>query len=218
MDDKPFFIFRIDDFRGEDAGILEHFAKGAFDAGIAERLRYEEKITDYFSEQLANPSQEFIAFVMQNALRKTYSESDKLKVGEAIKKTLISLAPGRETIKITLDDNPKTVTNHALVSFTFDGKTYKQASYIQMLLDVVNLLDKLKPGKLETLLCAEDWPQSYKLSETADELRKPVQIKENVFIQRDISASTVMKAIKKFFEEYGVPQSIFHAVIDSATY
>ena len=218
LDDEPFFIFRIDDFSDDDVGILEHFAKDVFDAEIAEQLRYEEKITDYFSEQLVSPSQVFIEFIMQNALHKTYREADNVKVSEAIKKTLISLAPGRETIKITLHDDPKTVTNHALVSFTFDGKTYKQASYIQMLLDVIKLLDEMKPGKLETLSSAEDWPQSYKLSVTPNELRKPVQIKENVFIQRDISASTVMKAIKKFFEEYEVSQKIFHAIIDSATY
>lgn len=79
--------------------ILGHFAKDSFDADIAERLRYERKIAEYFSEQLINPSQEFIAFIMQNALSKTYSEADKVKIGEAIKKTLISLASHRGTIK-----------------------------------------------------------------------------------------------------------------------
>lgn len=216
LDDKPFFIFRIDDFRDADVEILEHFAKASFDAEIAERLRYEVKIADYFSMQLINPSQEFIVFIAQNALCKIYSEADKVKIGDAIKKTL--LTSHRETTKITLVDDPRTVTNHPLISFTFDGKTYKQASYIQMLLDVIKLLDRMKPGKLDMLLSAEDWPQSYKLSETPEELHKYIQIKENVFIQRNISASTEMKAIKKFFEEYEIPQSMFHAVIDSATY
>lgn len=218
MDDKPFFTFYIDEFQDDDVGILKYFAKNSFDADIAERLRYERKIAEYFSVQVANPSKEFIAFITQNALCKTYSESDNAKIGEAIKKTLFALTPHRDAMKITLCDDPKTVTNHALVSFTFDGRTYKPESYLRMLLDVIKLLDEMKPGKLETLSSAEDWPQSYKLSETPDELRKPIQIKENVFITRDISACTVMKAIKKFFEEYEVPQSIFHAVINSATY
>ena len=44
LDDEPFFVFRIDDFRDADVEILEHFAKATFNAEIAERLRYEGKI------------------------------------------------------------------------------------------------------------------------------------------------------------------------------
>ena len=222
LDKEPFFTFYVNDFQDENIAVLEHFAKNSFDASIAEQLKYEDKVAGYISGQSINPSEDFITFIARNALGKNYYEVDKMKIREAIKKTLLPSTShstiAEDTITVTLEDNPKTVTNHALISFTFDGKIYKQESYRGMLIEVIKLLDKIKPGKLEELLHAENWPQAYKLSKTPDNLRYVTQIKDNMFIRINISASDVLRAIKRFFKEFDVPQSMFSVLISSDTW
>ena len=51
---------------------------------------------------------------------------------------------------LTLDDYDA-VTGKKLVSFKLFGETYRQNKYALMLLDVIKLLDKKKPGKLKML-------------------------------------------------------------------
>ena len=51
---------------------------------------------------------------------------------------------------LTLDDYDE-VTGKKLVSFKLFGETYRQNKYALMLLDVIKLLDKKSPGKLQTL-------------------------------------------------------------------
>ena len=162
MDNEPFFIFRVNRFDHDDVGILEHFTKDAFNAdnicSFAEKLKYRGKIKEYFSKQCLNPSEEFTFFIAQKAC----GVDDAAKIREIIKEVLPKIVchsevvehTDEDTIKVTLNDDPKTVKYHFLISYTFDGKTYEQAYYIQMLIDVIKLLNKNKPGVLETLVAS----------------------------------------------------------------
>ena len=132
MDNEPFFTFSIDGFGQDDIRILEHFAKDTFDAqtiySFAERLKYAGKIRDYFSRQLSSPSEAFIEFVAENACA---SNAGTGKIREIIREILPQIINGIDgrkednAVTITLNDNLGQVTNHQLISFTFDGKTYK---------------------------------------------------------------------------------------------
>ena len=56
-----------------------------------------------------------------------------------------------EYIETLTLDNYDEVTGKKLVSFKLFGETYRQNKYALMLLDVIKLLDKKSPGKLQTL-------------------------------------------------------------------
>ncbi len=115
--------------------------------------------------------------------------------------------------KITLDDCDK-VTNKKLVAFRFDGETFRQNKYALMLLDVINLLDKKMPGKLETLAahtysCNTTKNKHPHLATTPDGMRLPWNVKEGIYLEANLSASGIMHFIDNLLKEYGVDQSTF---------
>lgn len=64
MDDKPFFVFSLDAIKRSDPGVLERFARGAFDiaAIVAEagRLKLESQMRLELEKEFAAPSDEFV--------------------------------------------------------------------------------------------------------------------------------------------------------------
>ena len=83
-----------------------------------------------------------------------------------------------------------------------------------MLRGVINLLDELKPGILETLIDREDWPQNNRFTRTLDNLNAGVKIRDDIFLKsRGLSSSAVIRLIKRLFDAFNVPKSRFSVLI-----
>ena len=114
---------------------------------------------------------------------------------------------------ITLD-NYYEITGKKLVSFKLFGETYRQKRYALMLLDVVKILDKKLPGKLEELAAASYSFSSTKrkhahLNTDGNEMRWPWKVKEGVYLEANLSASSCMRFIGNLLEEYGFSKDEF---------
>ncbi|MBR0420145.1 MAG: DUF262 domain-containing protein [Erysipelotrichaceae bacterium] len=119
--------------------------------------------------------------------------------------------------KVTLLDDLKSVTNKKLVSFFFDGETYRQTIYASMLYDVIRLCDEKKPGVLEEL-AKQNWSfnGTYKhahLSRDSDLMRWAWDVKDGIYMEANISAHSIMRFIKALVETYGFEYDIFYASI-----
>ncbi|MEA4972438.1 hypothetical protein SDC9_182539 [bioreactor metagenome] len=114
---------------------------------------------------------------------------------------------------ITLDDY-NDVTGKKLVTFKFDGETYRQNKYALMLLDVIKLLDKRKPGVLEKL-AAKDFSCNVitvkhpHISTSDGGMRWAWNVKDGIFIEMNLSAAGIMKFIDCLMDEYGEEKSLF---------
>ena len=83
-----------------------------------------------------------------------------------------------------------------------------------MLLDVVKILDKKLPGKLEELAAAI---YSFSLTKRkhahlnidGNEMRWPWKVKEGVYLEANLSASSCMRFIGNLLEEYGFSKDEF---------
>lgn len=114
---------------------------------------------------------------------------------------------------ITLD-NYDEVTGKKLVSFRLFGETYRQRRYALMLLDVIKILDKKLPGKLEQLAA-----ESYSFSSTkrkhahlnidGNEMRWPWKVKDGVYLEANLSASSCIRFIGNLLAEYGFDKDEF---------
>ena len=114
---------------------------------------------------------------------------------------------------ITLD-NYDEVTGKKLVSFRLFGETYRQRRYALMLLDVIKILDKKLPGKLEQLAA-----ESYSFSSTkrkhahlntdGTEMRWPWKVKDGVYLEAKLSASSCIRFIGNLLAEYGFDKDEF---------
>lgn len=116
-----------------------------------------------------------------------------------------------ETIAL---DNYDEVTGKKLVSFRLFGESYRQKRYALMLLDVVKILDKKRPGKLEQLAA-----ESYSFSSTkrkhahlnpdGNEMRWPWKVKDGVYLEANLSASACIRFIGNLLAEYGFDKNEF---------
>lgn len=113
---------------------------------------------------------------------------------------------------ITLDSNVD-VTKKKLVLFHFDGETYRQDKYALMLQDVIKLLDKKVPGRLEELadknFYLSDRKQHSHISWNKSDMRSPWEIRDGIFMESNLSAPSIIRFIDRLFEEYRVDKSIF---------
>ena len=122
-------------------------------------------------------------------------------------------ARARRLSSITLD-NYDEVTGKKLVSFRLFGETYRQRRYALMLLDVIKILDKKLPGKLEQLAA-----ESYSFSSTkrkhahlnidGNEMRWPWKVKDGVYLEANLSASSCIRFIGNLLAEYGFDKDEF---------
>ena len=118
-------------------------------------------------------------------------------------------------IKINLDDDSSVVTNKKLQSFTFKEETYRQKKYAQMLVDVIKLLDEENPNKLQKL--AE---QNFAFKKTLkgnahitndpERLYRPLLIRDNIFVESNFSAASILRFIKILIKEFKVDPSLFY--------
>lgn len=111
-------------------------------------------------------------------------------------------------------DNYDEVTGKKLVSFKLFGKTYRQNKYALMLLDVIKLLDKKSPGKLQTL--AEN---NYSFNSTKRKhvhlnldgsgMRWPWKVTDGIYLEANLSAWSCIRFIENLLAEFGFEKDQF---------
>lgn len=119
-----------------------------------------------------------------------------------------------EYIETLTLDNYDEVTGKKLVSFKLFGETYRQNKYALMLLDVIKLLDKKSPGKLQTL--AEN---NYSFNSTKRKhvhlnidgsgMRWPWKVADGIYLEANLSAWSCIRFIENLLSEFGFEKDQF---------
>lgn len=119
-----------------------------------------------------------------------------------------------EYIETLTLDNYDEVTGKKLVSFKLFGETYRQNKYALMLLDVIKLLDKKIPGKLQTL--AEN---NYSFNSTKRKhvhlnldglgMRWPWKVTDGIYLEANLSAWSCVRFIENLLSEFGFEKDQF---------
>lgn len=119
-----------------------------------------------------------------------------------------------EYIEMLTLDNYDEVTGKKLVSFKLFGETYRQNKYALMLLDVIKLLDKKSPGKLQTL--AEN---NYSFNSTKRKhvhlnidgsgMRWPWKVTDGIYLEANLSAWSCIRFIENLLSEFGFEKDQF---------
>lgn len=119
-----------------------------------------------------------------------------------------------EYIETLTLDNYDEVTGKKLVSFKMFGETYRQNKYALMLLDVIKLLDKKSPGKLQTL--AEN---NYSFNSTKRKhvhlnidgsgMRWPWKVTDGIYLEANLSAWSCIRFIENLLTEFGFEKDQF---------
>ena len=119
-----------------------------------------------------------------------------------------------EYIETMTLDNYDEVTGKKLVSFKLFGEVYRQNKYALMLLDVIKLLDKKCPGKLQTL--AEN---NYSFNSTkrkhvhlnldGTSMRCPWKVTDGVYLEANLSAWSCIRFIENLLSEFGFEKDQF---------
>ena len=114
---------------------------------------------------------------------------------------------------MTLEDYSN-VTGKKLVSFKLFNEVYRQNKYALMLLDVIKLLDKMVPGKLQELannnysisLTSKKHPH---LNTTGDGMHWSWKIGEGIYMEAHLSAVSCIRFIDNLLSEYGFEKDKF---------
>lgn len=111
-------------------------------------------------------------------------------------------------------DNYDEVTGKKLVSFKLFGETYRQNKFVFMLLDVIKLLDKKQPGKLEELARNNYSFNSTKrkhvhLNTDGKEMRWPWKVTDGIYLEANLSAWSCIRFIQNLLSVYGYDKSQF---------
>ena len=114
---------------------------------------------------------------------------------------------------ITLDHYDE-VTGKKLVSFKLFGETYRQNKYALMLLDVIKLLDKKKPSKLQELANRHYSFNSTKrkhvhLNTDGVGMRWPWKLSDTIYLEANLSAWSCIRFIDNLISEFGFDRSQF---------
>ncbi len=119
-----------------------------------------------------------------------------------------------EYIETLTLDNYDEVTGKKLVSFKLFGETYRQNKYALMLLDVIKLLDKKIPGKLQAL--AEN---NYSFNSTKRKhvhlnldgsgMRWPWKVTDGIYLEANLSAWSCIRFIENLLAEFGFEKDQF---------
>lgn len=117
--------------------------------------------------------------------------------------------------RITLAKPVPNVTGKKLVSFTFQGETYPQNKFVLVLVDMAKFLDESMPGKLEKLALSNYrfYGKNQKrphISYQMDKLRVPLEIRDGIFIEGNLSSSTVVHFLDCLMDEYHADKSSFY--------
>ena len=119
-----------------------------------------------------------------------------------------------EYIETLTLDNYDAVTGKKLVSFKLFGETYRQNKYALMLLDVIKLLDKKKPGKLQ-MLAENNYSfnaskrKHVHLNADGADMRLPWKVTDGVYLEANLSAWSCVRFIENLLPEFGVEKNQF---------
>lgn len=118
---------------------------------------------------------------------------------------------------ITLE-NSNLVTGKKLVAFKFEGETYRQNRYALMLWDVIKLLDKAVPGKLDVLADNNFSFSSFAnghphISRDGSGMRWAWEYRDGIYFEANLSASSIMRFIEGLLKEYGFDISSFSIMV-----
>lgn len=111
-------------------------------------------------------------------------------------------------------NNYDAVTGKKLVSFKLFGETYRQNKYALMLLDVIKLLDKKKPGKLQ-MLAENNYSfnaskrKHVHLNVDGADMRLPWKVTDGVYLEANLSAWSCVRFIENLLPEFGVERDQF---------
>lgn len=119
-----------------------------------------------------------------------------------------------EYIETLTLDNYDEVTGKKLVSFKLFGETYRQNKYALMLLDVIKLLDKKIPGKLQTLAENNYSFNSTKrkhvhLNRDGSGMRWPWKVTDGIYLEANLSAWSCVRFIENLLSEFGFEKDQF---------
>ncbi len=121
MDEKPFFEFRILDFKDRDVDELKKFAKAAFDLDTilttANDLKYTRAIQSRLAEWITNPSEDFVRLVSSELLgSKRFTPAVKDQFTLIVKRAFEQLIGERinERLKGAMTPEPKTLAEPAI--------------------------------------------------------------------------------------------------------
>lgn len=114
---------------------------------------------------------------------------------------------------LTLDDYDE-VTGKKLVSFKLFGETYRQSKYALMLLDVIKLLDKRCPGKLQELADSSYSFSSAKrkhvhLNNDGTDMRCPWKVSAHIYLEANLSAWACIRFIDNLLSRFGFDKTSF---------
>lgn len=119
-----------------------------------------------------------------------------------------------EYIETMTLDNYDEVTGKKLVSFRLFDETYRQNRYALMLLDVIKLLDKRRPGKLMELAKSNYSFNSTKrkhvhINTNGEGMRWPWKIADGIYLEANLSAWSCIRFIENLMTEFGFDKSQF---------
>ena len=119
-----------------------------------------------------------------------------------------------EYIETLTLDNYDEVTGKKLVSFKLFGEMYRQNKYVLMLLDVIKLLNKKCPGKLQTLAESNYSFNSTKrkhvhLNLDGSGMRWPWKVTDGIYLEANLSAWSCIRFIENLLAEFGFEKDQF---------
>lgn len=119
-----------------------------------------------------------------------------------------------EYIETLTLDNYDEVTGKKLVSFRLFDETYRQNKYALMLLDVVKLLDKRRPGKLVELAKSNYSFNSTKrkhvhINTNGEGMRWPWKVADGIYLEANLSAWSCIRFIENLMAEFGFDKNQF---------
>lgn len=119
-----------------------------------------------------------------------------------------------EYIETLTLDNYDDVTGKKLVSFRLFDETYRQNKYALMLLDVVKLLEKRRPGKLAELAESNYSFNSTKrkhvhINTNGEGMRWPWKVADGIYLEANLSAWSCIRFIENLMAEFGFDKNQF---------
>lgn len=79
MDEKPFFLFDLSNFKKNEVEALKQFSKSAFDQdkiiNTASELKYKGAIKKYLAQQLSEPSEDFVRLCLKDIYSGRFTQS-----------------------------------------------------------------------------------------------------------------------------------------------
>lgn len=237
MDSKPFLEIDLSNINEQQVIELNKFTKSSFDLDnittAANELKYKNEIKKVIREQLNNPSDEFIRFfgkrvykgvLTQNVkeqflplIKSSFTEYIKEQIDKRLK-TALHVAEIKDEEhyedKEIFDDSEilekqgnYNYRNSKISSFYFKGVEYKTSSWINLLLEISNLMLKEHKSKFNKVLELKGHKRPY-FTRNPDDLRHSKLINgTDIYIETNLSANSIVSVSKKIIELFGYNES-----------